>query len=293
MAGTGCELCPRRCGALRDGGDTGYCGEGTRPRIARAALHYWEEPPISGENGSGAVFFSGCNLRCVYCQNMAISQRGLGKTVTVERLRRIYRELADAGAHNINLVTPTHFADAVIESLTPPPPVPVVWNSSGYESVETLRRLEGKARIYLPDMKYSDPAIAAKYSNAPDYPRVAKDAITEMFRQTGPYVMDGDLLKSGTVIRHLILPGNIGNTIGVIEWVAATFRPGDVLFSLMAQYTPVEPPTPFPELNRRVTREEYAEAMAAMERAGITDGFYQELSSASEEYTPPFDLTGV
>ncbi|MGM9522001.1 MAG: radical SAM protein [Oscillospiraceae bacterium] len=289
-----CMECPRRCGALRDDtSGSGFCGEGTDARIARAAPHFWEEPPVSGERGSGTVFFTGCNLRCVYCQNSTISCGGVGKTVTPEKLRDIYLSLIDKGVHNINLVTASHFSDAVIESLEKPLPVPVVWNSSGYESVETLKRLEGKVQVYLPDMKYSSSTTAAKYSRAPDYPETAKRAILEMFRQRGGYVLDGDgLIKSGVIIRHLVLPGNLENTFGVIDWVSESFLPGGVLFSLMSQYTPAGRAAEFPELNRRLSKEEYAAAMEYMERSGIEDGFFQELSSAKEEYTPDFDLTG-
>ena len=290
-----CDICPRKCRAVReDESGAGFCRMGTLPRIARAAPHFWEEPPISGERGSGAVFFSGCNLRCVFCQNYGISAGGDGKTVTVERLREIYRELMDQGVHNISLITATHYLDAVLESLDEKLPVPVVWNCGGYESVESLKRLEGKVQIYLPDMKYSLTEPARKYSAAPDYPETAKRAILEMFRQTGPYVIDDDgMMASGVIIRHLVLPGNLENTFGVIDWIADTFEPGDILFSLMSQYTPAGRAAKYPELSRRLTQEEYDEAIAYMESAGIEDGFYQELSSAKEEYTPPFDLTGV
>ena len=288
-----CASCPRKCGVDRRL-TPGFCGEGPAARVARAAPHFWEEPPISGERGSGTVFFTGCNLRCVYCQNSAISTGGVGVPVTPERLRAIYFSLIDQGVHNINLVTAGHFIDPVLTSLAEPLPVPVVWNSGGYESAETLRRLDGKVQIYLPDMKYLDPALAARYSAAGDYPEVAKRAITEMFRQTGPYVLDDDgLIQRGVIIRHLVLPGALDNTRRVIEWVKETFAPGDVLFSLMSQYTPAGRAADFPELSRRLTPEEYAAAMACLEDAGIEDGFFQELSSAREEYTPPFDLTGV
>lgn len=290
-----CSICPRACGALRDEKvGSGFCGVGTLPRIARAAPHYWEEPPISGERGSGTVFFSGCNLRCVFCQNYDISAQGHGKTVTPDRLRQIFSELKGQGVHNISLVTPSHFIDPVLEALDPQPSIPVVWNSGGYDSVSSLRRLEGKVQIYLPDMKYSLSEPAKKYSAAPDYPEVAKKAILEMYRQTGPYVLDDDgIMKSGVIIRHLVLPGNLANTFGVIDWVSDTFSDGEVLFSLMSQYTPAGRSHDFPELHRRLTQEEYDAAVGYMTERGIEDGFYQELSSAKEEYTPAFDLTGV
>ena len=290
-----CDLCPRKCGAVREelAGD-GFCGEGLTARVARAAPHMWEEPPLSGQRGSGAVFFSGCNLRCVYCQNAVISTGKVGKPVSPERLREIYFELIEKGVHNINLVTGSHFLPAVLASLREPLPVPVVWNSSAYETVEAVRSLQGKVQIYLPDMKYMDAALAEKYSAAPDYPETAKRAILEMVRQVGPYRMGEDgLLKSGVIIRHLVLPNALENTKAVLHWVAETFGPGEVLFSLMSQYTPMGRAGAYPEIDRRLTREEYDAAVDVMERYGIQDGFYQELSSAKEEYTPDFDLTGV
>ncbi len=254
----------------------------------------WEEPCISGDRGSGTVFFSGCALHCVYCQNREISFFDRGKTVSAERLREIFFELIAQGAHNINLVNPTHFAPAIIRALAGGLPVPVVWNTGGYERVETLRALEGLVQIYLPDYKYSLAGPAERYSSAPDYPETAWRAIEEMYRQTGPYVIGEDgLMRSGVIIRHLILPGNIKNTFGVIDRVAQSFGPGEVLFSLMSQFTPAGGAEEFPELGRRITREEYDEAAGYLEAAGIEDGFYQELSSAAEEYVPPFDMTGV
>ncbi len=288
-----CNICPRKCNTDRSQA-LSFCGSGELPRVARAAPHMWEEPPISGERGSGAVFFSGCSLRCVYCQNYGISVENFGKTLTPAELRDVYSRLIEKGVHNISLITASHFLEGVLESLSSPLPVPVVWNSGGYESVESLRRLEGKVQIYLPDMKYSLSAPARRYSFAPDYPEIAKSAILEMFRQTGPYELDGDgIMKSGVLIRHLVLPGNLENTFGVIDWVSETFSEGEVLFSLMSQYTPFGRASDFPELSRRLTEAEYDAAVRYMEERGITDGFYQELSSAKEEYTPNFDLTGI
>lgn len=291
-----CNICPRKCNAerlpLAENGE-GFCGLGGAPRIARAALHFWEEPPISGENGSGTVFFSGCNLGCIFCQNKKISRGRFGKTVTPERLREIYEELINKGAHNINLVTPTHFADAVLASLEPKLAVPVVYNCGGYESVETLKKFEGKIQIYLPDIKYSDNALAKKYSAAPDYFETAKEAIKEMYRQTGKYdIGDDGIMKKGVIIRHLILPGQLENTKKVIDWVKNEFAPGEVLFSLMSQFTPVEGCNT-DELYRRLTKDEYSEIADYLFESGIEDGFMQELSSAKEEYIPPFDLDGV
>lgn len=291
-----CNICPRKCNAerlpLAENGE-GFCGLGGAPKIARAALHFWEEPPISGENGSGTVFFSGCNLGCIFCQNKKISRGRFGKTVTPERLREIYEELINKGAHNINLVTPTHFADAVLASLEPKLSVPVVYNCGGYESVETLKRFEGKIQIYLPDIKYSDNALAKKYSAAPDYFETAKEAVKEMYRQTGKYdIGDDGIMKKGVIIRHLILPGQLENTKKVIDWVKNEFAPGEVLFSLMSQFTPVEDCNT-DELYRRLTKDEYSEIADYLFESGIEDGFMQELSSAKEEYIPPFDLEGV
>ncbi len=282
-----CSICPRACGAERPGG---FCGMGELPVVSRAAPHFWEEPCISGERGSGAVFFAGCNLRCVFCQNYDISALRRGKEISVGRLREIFAELTAQGVHNLNLVTGTHFVPSIREALEPPPSVPVVWNCGGYESVEALRSLEGKIQVWLPDMKYSDARLAGVLSAAPDYPETAKDAIREMFRQTGPYVLDGDgMLVRGVMIRHLVLPGQLDNTFGVLDWIAETFRPGDVLVSLMGQYTPNGHGGP----DRRLTPEEYRRAADYMEALGLLEGYTQELTSAESEYTPPFDGTGV
>lgn len=287
-----CALCPRRCGALRtETAGEGFCAMPSVPVVARAMLHHWEEPCLSGTRGSGAVFFSGCVLGCVYCQNRRISRERFGRTVSVPRLREIFLELIAQGAHNIDLVSPTPFAAAVREALEEPLPVPVIWNTGGYERVETLRALEGRVQIWLPDMKYADSDLAARYSGAADYFDRAAGAIMEMYRQTGDYVMEDGLLRRGVVIRHLLLPGALENAKAVMDWVARTFRPGQVLFSLMAQYTP-QPGGTGP-LARRVRGGEYRAAVAYMANVGITDGYCQELSSAREEYTPEFDLRGV
>ena len=287
-----CNLCPRHCGAERTESEgRGFCAMPAGPVVARAALHHWEEPVISGTRGSGTVFFSGCTLRCVFCQNHSISAEGFGRPVSVERLRQIFRELVAQGAHNINLVTPTHFTPWILAALEADPGVPVVWNTGGYERVETLRALEGKVDIYLPDLKYADSALSAELSAAPDYFEAATAAIAEMFRQTGPCVIEDGLLRRGVVIRHLVLPGHLENTRRCIDWVARTFRPGEVLFSLMSQYTPQ--PGAEGLLARHVTRSEYRAAVEYMENCGVTDGFCQERTSAKEEYTPPFDLTGI
>lgn len=269
----------------------GFCGLPATPVVARAGLHLWEEPCVSGARGSGAVFFSGCVLRCVYCQNHAISHENFGKPVSVERLREIFWELIGQGAHNINLVSPTPFAPAIREALAEPLPVPVVWNTGGYERVETLRSLEGKVQVWLPDLKYVDSGLSRDLSGAVDYFGAASAAIEEMVRQTGNYVLENGLLKRGVLIRHLMLPGRLENTKAVLDWVAETFRPGQVLLSLMAQYTPQ--PGAEGLLSRRVTGAEYRAALRYMENLGITDGYCQDAASARAEYTPDFDLTGV
>ncbi len=269
----------------------GFCSLPETPLVARAMLHHWEEPCISGTRGSGAIFFSGCVLGCVFCQNGKISWERFGKPVTAVRLREVMEELIAQGAHNINLVSPTPFTPAIREVLEKPLPVPVVWNTGGYERVETLRTLEGKVQIWLPDLKYADVALAKRYSGAGDYFAAASAAIREMHRQSGDYVLEDGLLRRGVVIRHLLLPGGLNNAKGVMDWVAETFRPGQVLFSLMSQYTPQ--PGAQGLLARRVTAGEYRAALAYMENLGITDGYRQDSSSAREEYTPDFDLSGV
>lgn len=286
-----CRACPRRCGVCRAGGERGYCGAPDGLVIARAGLHFWEEPCISGERGSGAVFFSGCNLGCVFCQNHEISRGGRGRRVTEDELIDEMRRLCGEGAHNINLVTPSHYAFRLAGLLRRwKPPVPVVWNSSGYDSIEALRALEGLVDVYLPDMKYMSAAMASRYSGAPDYPVVAADAIREMQRQTGaPRFGPDGMLLSGTIVRHLVMPENIVNTLEVIDWVDEQFPNGEVLFSLMAQYTPM-PDMPFPELRRRVSEDEYSLVLEHLDESGIENGYVQELSAAGEEFIPGFDL---
>lgn len=289
-----CQLCPRRCGALRTETEgTGYCRMPALPVLARAALHQWEEPPISGTRGSGTIFFSGCPLGCVFCQNEEISHRDVGKPVTVQRLRQICMELVDQGAHNINFVTPTHYSHILAQVLDTPLPVPVVFNSGGYDSVSTLKSLEGKIDIYLPDLKYMDSAPAGRYSAAPDYPAVAAAAIREMVRQVGPCVFDENgLLKKGVIIRHLVLPGQAEGAKQVMDWVAREFPKGTVLFSLMSQYTPYGRADQFPEIDRKLRRGEIRAVQDYMDALGL-DGFTQERTSAKREYTPPFDLSGL
>ena len=287
-----CDACPRMCHAMRGEVGEGFCRMGAEPVLARAALHFDEEPVISGERGSGAVFFSGCALRCRFCQNYPISHDGFGQKVSVERLREIYYELIGQGANNINLVNPTHFTEAILESLEGGLPVPVVWNTGGYERVETLQRLEGKVQVYLPDLKYIRRDSARKYSAAKNYFDFAGPALKEMLRQTGPVVLDDEgLIKSGVIVRHLILPGCAEESMEILDWIADNL-PG-AWVSLMAQYLPFGNVKGLDELERRVTQEEYDLVVDHLMDLGLEDGFVQELSSSDEKYIPSFDLTGV
>ena len=291
-----CRLCPRNCGALRtsDRGE-GLCRMPEVPVLARAALHMWEEPPISGTRGSGTIFFSGCSLGCVFCQNEKISHEDFGKAVSPERLEEICDRLVAQGAHNINFVNPTHYAHVVRALIQQHPlPVPVVYNTGGYDRVDTLKALEGLVDIYLPDLKYLDSGTALRCSGAADYPQAAVAAIREMVRQTGPCRFDEEgLLTRGVIIRHLILPGQVAQAKAVMDWVAEQFPPGTVLFSLMSQYTPFgDLEARYPELNRRLRPGEIRAAQEYMGNLGL-DGFTQERTSAREEYTPPFDLSGL
>lgn len=289
---THCVLCPRRCGGDRTKA-TGRCRMPEAPVVARAALHHWEEPPLSGTRGAGTVFFSGCSLGCVFCQNDSISQQDFGKEISVGRLREIFHELIAAGAHNIDLVNPTHYAQVVAEALEEPLPVPVVWNSGGYDRVETLRALEGKIQIYLPDFKYPDAQGAKDYAGAADYPETAKAAIQEMVRQTGPYQMDENgILQQGVILRHLLLPGRLAQAKEVMDWAAETFPPHTILFSLMSQYTPWGRAAEIPSLDRRLRKSEIRAAVAYLENLSL-DGFSQGVEAAQAEYIPAFDLTGV
>ena len=290
-----CNGCPRQCGADRENGVLGFCGVPENPVVARAAAHFGEEPCISGERGSGAVFFAGCTLRCVFCQNYALSRAKQGREITVSRLRDIFLELRDQGVHNINLVTASHYARAVSKALDGLElGIPVVWNSSGYESVETLKMLEGLVQIYLPDLKYLDSALSARYSAAPDYPEVAQSAIREMFRQRGAFRLDADgMLRSGVLIRHLILPGQGQNTKRVIDWVSSEFAPDEVMFSLMSQYTPMGDLRRFPELQQPVSPALDRALYRYLCSSPIENGFYQEREASGMAMIPKFDGTGV
>lgn len=291
-----CSDCPRNCHARR--GETsggGVCVSPLLPRVIRATPHYGEEPCISGTRGAGTIFFSGCNLRCVFCQNREISRKSVGKTLSVSELRTLMQRLRDQGVHNIELVTPTHFTRVIAEALEGLNlGIPVVWNSSGYESVETLRLLDGLVQVYMPDLKYLSAETAGRYSAAADYPEAATVAIDEMVRQRGAYRLDGNgMLQSGVLIRHLILPGHISESMDVIDYVADTFPPGTVLFSLMSQYTPMPGLERFPELRRTVSAEENENLIHYLQARRLQDGFWQEISSVGEESIPVFDGSGL
>lgn len=293
-----CTLCPRNCNVDREAGERGVCGvTGEGILGARAALHMWEEPCISGECGSGTVFFSGCSLRCIYCQNYEIAHAETGKRITVERLSEIFLELAKKGAHNINLVTPTHYTPEIIRAvlraracgLT----LPIIYNCSGYEKVETLKMLEGIVDIYLTDFKYMESDLAAKFSKAPDYPTIAKEALKEMVRQTGEPVFDeNDLMKKGVIVRHLLLPNHLKNAKAVVQYVYETY--GNQLYlSLMNQYTPLPQVRHIPELNRKVTDREYEKLLDYAIDLGVEQAFIQEGETAEESFIPSFSCEGI
>ena len=287
-----CNICPRECNALRD--ETrgeGYCRSPLLPKIARYAPHFFEEPCISGKNGSGTVFFSGCNLRCEYCQNHEISSGEKGKIFTPDGLKNIYSELMKLGVHNINLVTPTHYADIIARSLDEKLSVPVVYNTSGYEKTETLKKLRGKIDIYLTDFKYGLDEIAKKYSSCDNYVAVAKKALDEMYSQCGDFVIDENgIMQKGVIVRHLVLPDEIENTVEVIDYIDTRFRGKKILFSLMSQYTPVVFSEKHKNLNRSISKEEYKRVTDYLEFTDIKYGYIQELSSSDKAYIPDFNL---
>ena len=289
-----CSICPRNCSALRGENGGGDCMSPALPRVARAAPHYGEEPCIGGGRGTGAVFFTGCNLRCVFCQNREISRGGPGRTLTVPQLKELFLRLRDRGVSSLDLVTGTHYTPWIAEALSGLElGIPVVWNSSGYESVESLRQLEGLVQVYMPDFKYWKGDIARRYSAAEDYPAVAKAAIKEMYRQVGPYELDGEgLMKRGVLIRHLILPGQDLNAMDVMDFAAEEFPAGSVMFSLMSQYTPMPGLDKFPELQSPIEPELNERLISYMRRLGL-EGYWQETGSATEEMIPDFDLTGL
>lgn len=289
-----CTLCPRKCGVDRFK-TIGACGSTAKIKAARAQLHHWEEPCISGQCGSGAVFFSGCTLKCCFCQNSTISTHNNGKEITVERLAEIFLELQNLGAHNINLVNPTHFVPQIITALDRVKHkliIPVVYNSGGYESVETLKTLVGYIDIYLPDFKYVSHEISTKYSKAPDYFQRATEAVLEMHHQQPELVWDGKLLKRGLIVRHLILPTCRKDSIAVIEHLAKLLPKDSFLLSLMSQYTPLGDIEKFPELKRRISTFEYNSVLEVVEKHCI-NGFSQERTSAKSDYTPDFNFEGL
>ena len=280
-----CQLCPRKCGVDRSAGQRGFCGCPGTALVAKSMLHKWEEPVLAGSGGSGAVFFGGCTLKCRYCQNAAISGGAVGQTMDAARLRQVFEDLIAQGAENIDLVTPTHFLPTILPALEPRLPVPVVYNCGGYENVETLRQLEGKIDIYLPDLKYAEARLAKSLSGAADYFPRAKAAIREMVRQTGPVQWEEDRVVRGVIIRHLILPGHVDNSLKVLDWIGSAFAPGEVLVSLMRQYTPMgNLPAP---LDRRVTDEEY-DAVLSWMYLNELEGFTQEAEAADAGFIPDF-----
>ena len=285
MSYVNCQLCPRRCCVDRTAGQVGFCGCPDTALVAKAMIHRWEEPALAGNGGSGAIFFGGCTLKCSYCQNSAISGGPVGTAADSAALRQIMEDLIAQGAENIDLVTPTQFLPTILPALEPKLPVPVVYNCGGYERAQTLRLLEGKVDIYLPDLKYADNGLAARLSHAGDYFPVATQAILEMFRQTGPVRWQGDKVTGGVIIRHLILPGQVENSLKVLDWIGETFRPGEVLVSLMRQYTPM-PGLPAP-LDQRVTDEEY-DAVLSWMLLNDLEGFTQETDAADSCFIPDF-----
>ena len=293
-----CNLCPRNCGTIRtDEYGKGICASPALPRLARAAVHFWEEPCISGTKGSGTIFFSGCNLQCLYCQNREISRREqpIGKLVSIPRLYEIMKNLSDQRVHNINFVTPTHYAHCIQTVLTdfPTLSIPIVYNTSGYEKVETLRQLNGLVQIYLTDLKYMDSTLSSELSHASDYFDVASKAIWEMYRQVGDCRFDTKgILQKGVIVRHLILPGLIGKSIALLDWCRQNLPKG-IKLSVMSQYTPVGETGKFLSLKRRLKKSEYDRILQYLLAYDMTDCYIQELSSAKEEYIPPFNLEGV
>ena len=299
-----CTLCPRNCAVDRAGGERGICGQTEQLKVARAALHYWEEPCISGESGSGAVFFSGCALHCVFCQNRSIANGTAGKEITKERLAEIFLELQEKGANNINLVTPTQYLPSllpVLKRVKPQLSIPIVYNCGGYETLEAVDALAPYIDIWLPDLKYYSSELSARYSAAPDYFPVASAAVKRMIEHTGPLVLEDfsengqacQLMKRGVILRHMVLPKHKDDSIRLLHWIHDNLPEGHFLVSLMSQYTPFYQSSRYPEINRRITSYEYQKVVDAAIELGLTQGFMQEKSSAKEEYTPPFELQGI
>lgn len=292
-----CLLCPRKCGINRRTGQTGVCGVSSEIKVARAALHYWEEPCISGKRGSGAVFFSGCSLHCVFCQNREISDGKAGKVISKERLSDIFIELADKGANNINLVTPGQYIPdivwAVNDAKSRGMKLPIIYNTSGYENVTELKLLEGIVDVYLPDFKYMDSTLSARYSRAKDYPSVAKQALSEMVRQQPDVVIDDatGLIQKGVIVRQLLLPGHVNDAKAVLKYLYDTYH-DHVYISMMSQFTPIALKD-YPEINRTVTRREYERLIDYALKIGITNAFIQEGDVAKDSFIPAFDCEGV
>ena len=284
---TNCALCPRRCGVDRTAGERGWCGAADTALVAKTMLHQWEEPVLAPNGKSGAIFFGGCTLGCVYCQNRAISRQAVGTPMDAQQLRAVFEELIEQGAENIDLVTPTHFLPTILPTLEPKLPESVIYNCGGYERAATLKALAGKVDIYLPDLKYSDGALAQALSGAKNYFSVAKLALKEMVRQTGAPQWEGDKLIRGTVVRHLILPGQVENSLRCLDWLGDHFKPGEILVSLMRQYTPMEATAGMPPLDRRITDEEYDAVLSWMYLNGL-EGFVQEGEAADQAFIPDF-----
>ena len=282
---TNCNLCPRQCGVDRTAGKSGYCGGPDKAMVAKAMLHKWEEPVLAGNGGSGAIFFGGCTLGCAYCQNRAISRHPVGTPMDSAQLRALMLQLIDQGAENIDLVTPTQYLPTILPALEEKLPVPVVYNCGGYERVETVNALAGKVDIYLPDMKYADSMLAKQLSGAADYFTVAAEAIQAMVRQVGPVQWDGEKIVKGVIIRHLILPGHVENSLKVLDWIGESFAPGEVLVSLMRQYTPM--PGMIAPFDRKITEEEYDAVLSWMYLNDL-EGFTQEADAADTAYIPDF-----
>ncbi len=289
-----CNLCPQRCNANRTQTQNkgGICGMPDIPMVARAALHFWEEPSISGTNGSGTIFFSGCSLHCVYCQNSDISVKNKGRAVTADQLADIFKKLENDGAHNINLVTPTHFVKSIIEAINIyKPSIPVVYNSSGYENVETLKSLQGYVDIYLMDFKYIDEQKTQLYSNAPNYANICKTALLEAYRQQGECKFKNNIMQKGVIVRHLLMPQATRDAIAIFNWVRQNLP--EAYFSVMSQYIPLYKANDMPIINRKITPREYDKVINYIIDTGFKNCYIQELSSANKNYIPKFDFTGI
>lgn len=291
-----CELCPRRCKVNRLKGETGYCNAGKNIKAAKAMLHMWEEPCISGQRGSGAVFFSNCSMACVFCQNFGISQKHSGKEMSVEDLADVFIKLQERGANNIDLVSPTHYVPQIIEALQLAKSnglsVPVIYNSNGYENIETLKYLKGYIDVYLPDIKYFSSAYSTKYSKTPDYFKYASEAVIEMFKQVGSPVLEGGLIKKGLIIRHLLLPGLLSESKKILDWISQNL-PKSIYISLMSQYVPMYDAHKYPEINKRVSQKSYEWLVDYSISIGLENGYMQDCNSAQTTYTPDFNNKGI